>query len=215
MNLSTFLDTPAIKSKFETYGLYVVSVNIPEYEGFYKVGMSDVGGLTSRMSDFQTMFFPIRDKVIIHLLINKPQGRRVSQATNKNMITATRYAEQSLHKALIKARWKNEGTGEWFKQPRGQTIDNIIQMAFLHHYGDKEQNIKADGGHCKFCIMEPNDSRKVPKPLVEEGEEPDHVVLEDIKQGSRNIKPTRDINGDLNKDYRKVGVREIIPDDDP
>ena len=63
--------------------------------------------------------------------------------------------------------------------------------------------------------MEPNDSRKVPKPLVEEGEEPDHVVLEDIKQGSRNIRPTRDINGDLNKDYRKVGVREIIPDDDP
>ena len=68
MLLSTFMDSKNMKQSFDSHGIYIVSVDIPQYEGYYKVGMSDKGSVASRIGDYQTMFFPIRSDVTIHLL---------------------------------------------------------------------------------------------------------------------------------------------------
>ena len=206
MLLSTFLDSTNNRKAFEDNGIYIVSVDIPQYEGLYKVGMADVGSLATRLGNFQTFFFPIRNKVVIHLLANKPNGRRISHSISKDMITSSRYAEQSLHNTLHDAGWDNTGTGEWFKAPRPpprqarQTVDDLIVMAVQHHHGDKSKNIKADGGNCKICIMEPHNIRKVPRTKKNIQDPPDRVELEPIREGTRDINPGLDIN------YRNLKV---------
>ena len=58
MLLSTFLDSISNKKSFENNGIYIVSVDLPQYEGLYKVGMADVGSLANRLGTFQTLFSP-------------------------------------------------------------------------------------------------------------------------------------------------------------
>ena len=212
MLLSTFLDSTNNRKAFEDNGIYIVSVDIPQYEGLYKVGMADVGSLATRLGNFQTFFFPIRNKVVIHLLANKPNGRRISHSISKEMVSSSRYAEQSLHKSLHDAGWDNTGTGEWFKAPRPpprqerQTVDDLIVMAIQHHHGDKSKNIKADGGNCKICIMEPHHIRKVSRTKINKEDPPERVELEPIREGTRDINPGLDINGNLRINYRNLKV---------
>ena len=215
MLLSTFLDSVSNKKSFENNGIYIVSVDLPQYEGLYKVGMADVGSLATRLGNFQTFFFPIRTKVVIHLLANKPNGRRNSSSSHKDMITSSRYAEQTLHGTITEAGWDNTGTGEWFKAPRPppkqskQTVEDLIAMAKLHHFGDKSKNMKSDGGTCKFCIMKPHTIEKVPRPKACMQDPPDAVELEPIREGTRDIAPTLDINGNLRINYRKLKVIRV------
>ena len=239
MLLSTFLDNTTIKKEFTKTGIYIVSVNIPQYKNLYKVGMADVGCLATRLGNFQTFFFPIRDKVVVHLLANKPFGRRVKKVKKRKVpraepeqeqeeqdkvvdselneaedstsltISSTRRAETVLHTTIENAGWTHDGTGEWYSRPRGQSVDDLIQMAFEHHYGNKSKNIKADGGGCKFCIMHPDSSEKIPKPDFDKNDIPDEVELEPVREGTRDIIPTVDINGNLRINYRKLKVIRV------
>ena len=208
MNLSTFLDSVGSRASFQDNGIYIVSVDLPDDEGLYKVGMADVGSLATRMGNFQTLFFPIRKKVKIHMLANKPNGRRVSLTISKNMITASRHAEQNLHTTIKNAGWDNTGTGEWFRAPRPlprekrQTVEDLIAMANDHPFGNKSKYIKADGGHCKFCVLTENNIIKKGRPKRVKEDVPDVVPLEEIRRGTRVVIPSLDVNGNLRTNLR-------------
>ena len=219
MLLSTFLDNTELRNKFNELGIYVVSVNIPQYRNLYKVGMADKGGLNNRISNFQTFFFPIRDKVIIHLLANKPRGKRVKKVKKKNgtevsvtngdTVPAVRIAESALHRSLKSSGWTNDKTGEWFRQPTGKTIKDIINLAMDHHFGNKSKNIKADGGMCNFCIMDKNVYEKVPRPKISEGQEPEQIVLEPIIKGIRKLTVRKD--GKKHPSIEKMKEQRELP----
>ena len=220
MLLSTFLDNTELRNKFNELGIYVVSVNIPQYRNLYKVGMADKGSLNSRIGNFQTFFFPIRDKVVIHVLANKPKGKRVKKVkkkkdgtevpvTNGETVPAVRVAESALHKSLKSAGWTNDNTGEWFRQPTGKTIKDIINLAMDHHFGNKSKNIKADGGMCNFCIMDKAVYEKVPRPTILKGQEPEEIILEPIKEGSRKITVSKD--GRQHPSTEKMKEKRALP----
>ena len=219
MLLSTFLDNTTLRNKFNTLGIYVVSVNIPQYKNLYKVGMADKGDLNSRIGNFQTFFFPIRDKVVIHVLANKPKGKRVKKVkkkdgtevpvTNGETVPAVRVAESALHKSLKSAGWTNDKTGEWFKKPTGQTIKDLINLAMDHHFGNKSKNIKADGSTCNFCIMNKTDYDTIPKPEIQKGQEPEHIVLEPILEGRRKLTVRKD--GKFHPSAEKMREKRALP----
>ena len=153
MPLQYFLDN--YKADFnENKGVYILSVEgLAGFRGFFKVGMSDRGGLSSRLADYKTMFYPVLDKVKIHALATKNKGRRL---LNHGQINFSKKAEKSLHNHMNELQYAN--AGEWFKIPRGELAE-LISMMIEYHYGT--DILPADGGLGQVYIFEPTIYTKI------------------------------------------------------
>jgi hypothetical protein len=162
MPLQYFLDN--YKADFvENKGVYILSVEgLAGFRGFFKVGMSDRGGLSSRLADYKTMFYPVLDKVKIHALATKNKGRRL---LNHGQINFSKNAEKKLHNDMTQRRWSN--SGEWYKIPRGELAE-LISVMIEFHYGN--DTLSADGGLGEVYIFEPTIYTKIDR--VEVNPEP-------------------------------------------
>lgn len=191
MKLQYFLDN--YKKDFEeNHGVYVVSVeNLEGYRGFYKVGMSDVGSVSTRLGNFKTFFWLVLDKVKIHAIATKRRGRILLNEKRNN---PTRNAETSMHNTMKHDNWEN--FGEWYKPPE---LFSLMDMLVDKHYGT--EGTQGDGESGRVYLFEPTKYNKIERVIL------NPVPVQPIRRNSTVRKTTKNINGVTRKQF-KVRVED-------
>ena len=168
--------------KFEkNYGVYIISVETDGFNGFYKVGMSDQGGLSGRIANYRTMFFPVLSKVRVLAIATKHRNRRL--LTREGSTGYSRQAEIHLHKQMDIWGWKSDG--EWYQVPKGK-LDDLVNLMIENHYGNGE--VTADGGQGEVYLLGPTTIQQIDRVEVN----PVHLIPNRVLQ-LRAPQPNRKI----------------------
>ena len=129
-------------------GVYCISVFMPSYRRFIKIGIST--NMAVRMNHYQTALFPIWKHARIHALFIKRSDRIQQRDFDEGgaMPSALKRAEKRIHDELLSRKIDHCGP-EWFHV----SVNEAVKIMALFHFGSKELGERADGHNCEAYIF--------------------------------------------------------------
>ena len=158
-------------------GLYLISVYMPSYRRFVKIGLST--NLQARFAYYQTAMFPIWNHARIHAIYVKRADRieKSNWTEGKAVPTALKKAEGRVHDELLERGFDHCGP-EWFNC----SVNECVKIMSLFHFGTLEPPTRADGHLCEAYIFSETDMIRV---------EDDYVNISQLAEPKTTGRPTK------------------------
>jgi T5orf172 domain len=173
MDLDDFLANTKLTEKFKRAGLYIISVNIPQYHNYIKIGLSS--NLVARLMGHRTTLYPISAMIRLHCLAIKRNDLNPEESGTKK-VSFMYKAEQRVKTELAKLNLKP--LGEWYQI----AIPKLTELFLNLHFGDEEEKYQADGYSCLFYIFNTRRCYEVKKTVWGE------IKADALRRSGRNAK---------------------------
>jgi len=173
MDLDDFLANTKLTSDFKKAGIYIISVNIPQYHNYIKIGLSS--NLVARLMGHRTTLYPISASIRLHCLAIKRNDLNAEDTGNKK-VSFMYKAEQRVKAELAKQKLKP--LGEWYQV----AIPKLTELFLNLHFGDEEENMRSDGLSCLFYIFNNRNCYMVKKEIWAE------IKADKLRRSGRNLK---------------------------
>ena len=190
MHLDEFLSNPNLTAMFRRGGLYMISVDIPAFDKYIKIGLSS--NLVARLSGHRTSLYPVHAHIRVHCLAIKRTDLNPDLGETKTAKVSFMYkAEQKVKEYLEKI--KIIPKGEWYQI----AIPDLIKIFLKEHFGDKEEEIKGDGLNCPFYVLNSQKCFKINKDMA------DNMIMAEERTRSARNKQMQTIKEVIGKRKRK------------
>ena len=174
MHLDKFLSNPNLTSMFRRGGLYMISVDIPAFDKYIKIGLSS--NLVARLSGHRTSLYPVHAHIRVHCLAMKRTDLNPDLGESKTAKVSFMYKAEQKVKAYLE-KIKIVPKGEWYQI----AIPDLIKIFLNEHFGDQEENIRGDGLNCPFYVLNSHKCFRINKEM-----ETNKIVAEQRTRSSRN-----------------------------
>ena len=159
MDFDDILKNKELKKQFSVGGIYLISVKLDAYNKYIKIGMSKTN-MISRISSHRTTLYPVHEFLKVHCMAMKPQNSNPQDQDIRDLkATFVRKAEKHIKDYLNNLKNQPPVHGEWYQV----AVPRLIEIMSMYHFGDKSQNIPADGYNCKFYVFSPETCTPISK----------------------------------------------------
>ena len=189
VHLDEFLLNPELTKLFRRGGLYMISVNIPAFDNYIKIGLSS--NLVARLSGHRTSLYPVSAHIRVPCLAIKRTDLNPDEGETKKAKVSFMYkAEQHVKKYLSKNNFVPKG--DWYKIH----IPDLLRIMLNEHFGDEATQIRADGFKCLFYVLNNQKCFEIKKAIWDE-------IKTEERTRSARVKNTETIQDVVDK--RKPG----------
>ena len=156
MDLDEFLANKELTANFKRAGIYIISVNIPQYDNYIKIGLSS--NLVARLMGHRTTLYPVHPLIRVHCLAIK-RNDLIPEDSGVKKVSFMYKAEERVKLYLAKRNLKP--LGEWYQI----AVPELTELFLNLHFGDEEEGMESDGLSCLFYIFNPRNCYEVKKEI--------------------------------------------------